>query len=252
MSGKTRIEWSEITWNPVTGCSKISTGCKFCYAERWASMQHKRGISQYKNAFNVTIAENRLKEPYKWTSKKLVFVNSMSDLFHEEIPLTYLKEIFAVMNDLSNHTFQVLTKRIDRAVELTNELSWTSNIWLGVSVENSSLMHRIDTLKTAKAVVKFISFEPLLGPITKYDYSGIHWVLVGGESGGKARPIEKKWVVDIHDECYNQNIPFFFKQWGKRDFNPDHNDPTLNKNHPSYSKGGCMIDNSIHREFPIN
>jgi len=246
----TNIEWTDVTWNPVTGCSKVSTGCKNCYAERWAIMQSKRGIKQYKNGFEVTLSPDRLKDPYKWRKAKLVFVNSMSDLFHENIPEEYIQEVFKVMNDLPRHTFQILTKRIERALEFSSVVNWSKNIWLGVSVENNDFTNRIDILKTTSAFRKFISYEPLLEHIGYNNYQNIHWVLVGGESGGKARKIELEWVISIKNICEIQNVPFFFKQWGKRNFNPDQSDPTTDKGHPLYAKGGCMIDKKAFRNYP--
>ncbi len=247
---RSNIEWTEVTWNPTTGCTKVSAGCKNCYAERWAIMQHERGIKQYRNGFNLTIAPERLKDPFKWKKNLIVFVNSMSDLFHEKVEDNYIKEIFMVMNNTPQHTYQILTKRIERVKELSHHLYWSDNIWLGVSVENNDFVERIEELKKTPAKLKFISFEPLLGHINYNDYKDISWVLVGGESGGKARKIEKRWVASIKDNCKQNNVPFFFKQWGKRIFNPDSNDPTISKEHSFFAKGGCMIDNKIYREYP--
>ena len=247
---RSNIEWTEVTWNPTTGCTKLSSGCKNCYAEKWANMQHKRGINQYRNGFELTLAPDRLNDPFKWKKSLIVFVNSMSDLFHEKVEDSYICEVFRIMNNTPQHTYQILTKRIERVQNLPSFINWSNNIWLGVSVESSHFINRIEQLKATPAKVKFISFEPLLSDIAYQNYSEIDWVLVGGESGGKARPIAKEWVVSIKSNCEKANVPFFFKQWGKRVFNPDRNDPTINKTHPLYAKGGCMIDNEIYREYP--
>lgn len=249
---RSKIEWTEITWNPTTGCTKVSSGCKNCYAERWANMQQKRGIDQYKNGFKLTLSPQRLSDPFKWKKPQLVFVNSMSDLFHENIPDDYIIQVFEIMNQTPNHTYQVLTKRIERILKLASLLNWTNNIWLGVSVESNEFISRINLLKKSLAKTKFISFEPLLGNIEFETYEGIDWVLVGGESGGKARLIKKEWILSIKNNCQKHNVPFFFKQWGKRIFNPDSLDPTLNRNHLYHAKGGCMIDNKTYLEYPIN
>lgn len=247
---RSNIEWTEVTWNPTTGCTKVSSGCKNCYAERWSNMQQKRGINQYRNGFELTLAAERLKDPLKWRKPRVVFVNSMSDLFHDEVEDDYIEKVFRTMNEAPKHTFQILTKRIERVKHFQASLNWSDNIWLGVSVENNDFVHRIDELKTTPAKVKFISFEPLLCDISYEDYSGVDWVLVGGESGGKARKIEMTWILSIKNNCKREQIPFFFKQWGKREFNPDLFDPTLDKLHPFYSKGGCMINQTIYREYP--
>lgn len=252
MANKSKIEWTEVTWNPSTGCKKISAGCKYCYAENWAKMLQKRGINQYSEGFQFRLAPNRLSLPYKWKTPKIVFVNSMSDLFYEDMPLRYLKEIFNVMNQTPQHIYQILTKRIENLEFYASKLKWTDNIWLGVSVENNKTAFRIDTLKETPAKLKFISFEPLLENITRINLEGIDWVIVGGESGGKARIMDLNWVRNIQNYCRDLNIPFFFKQWGKREFNPDVNDPTLKNTHSLYARGGCMIDRKIFREFPKN
>jgi len=247
---RSHIEWTEVTWNPTTGCTKVSSGCKNCYAERWAKMQNKRGISQYGNGFSLTLAPNRLNEPRKLKTPSLIFVNSMSDLFHEGVSDSYISMVFETMNDLPNHTFQVLTKRIERAKYLSPHVRWSENIWLGVSVEHNDFIGRIDELRDTSAKIKFISFEPLLGEIGNVNLEGIDWILVGGETGGRARKMEKEWVLSIQRRCFSEDIPFFFKQWGKRAFNPNANDPTAVKIHPHYSKGGCMVENVIYRDYP--
>lgn len=244
------IEWTEVTWNPTTGCNKVSEGCKNCYAERWAFMQHKRGINQYSEGFKFRLAENRLRDPLSWKHPRVVFVNSMSDLFHEQMPLEYLQAVFEIMNLSPQHTYQILTKRIEAVIELMHHVTWSSNIWLGVSVENNKVKDRIDLLKKTSAYVKFISFEPLLERIHNIDLSGINWVIVGGESGGGARAIEKLWVEDLRDECSTRDIPFFFKQWGSKLFNPDQYDPTIDRTHELHSKGGCLIDGKLFRQVP--
>jgi protein gp37 len=208
------IEWTEMTWNPTTGCNKISAGCKFCYAEIMARRLKAMGLEKYRNGFRLTLHRDALQLPYSWKHPKLVFVNSMSDLFHSAIPVEFLKEVFSVMNDCPRHTFQVLTKRADILVERDPFLTWTPNIWMGVSVENGNVLSRIDYLRETRAVIKFLSLEPLLGPLPNLNLKGIDWVIVGGESGPHARPIAKEWVEDIRDQCHSSGVKFFFKQWG--------------------------------------
>lgn len=214
MAINSSIEWTESTWNPVTGCTKISDGCKHCYAERMAKRLKAMGQPNYKNGFNVSIHPQSIELPLTWKTPQSIFVNSMSDLFHKDIPDDFIKEVFSVMNKASWHKFQILTKRSERLVELNKKLNWTDNIWLGVSVETDEYAYRVDLLRGTEAKVKFISFEPLLGSIINCDYKDIDWVIVGGESGPGARPIEEKWVIDIKDNCIRNNVPFFFKQWG--------------------------------------
>jgi protein gp37 len=208
------IEWTEMTWNPTTGCTKISAGCKYCYAEVMAKRLQAMGIDKYKNGFEITLHEDALDAPYKWKGSKLVFVNSMSDLFHPEIPLDFIKKVFKVMNDNPQHTFQVLTKRADRLYQVHEELEWTQNIWMGVSVEDNRVVDRIDFLRETNAKVKFLSCEPLIGPLMNMCLDNIDWVIVGGESGRKARPIKEWWVWDIRQQCQDAGVAFFFKQWG--------------------------------------
>lgn len=208
------IEWTEMTWNPTTGCTKISAGCKFCYAEIMSKRLKAMGIEKYKDAFKVRTHEDQLDIPYTWKSSKVVFVNSMSDLFHEDIPVSFIKKVFAVMNDNPNHVFQVLTKRAERLFKLHKELKWTHNIWMGVSVENQKVINRIDYLRKTKAKVKFLSCEPLIGPLPNLNLKKIDWVIVGGESGHRPRPMDADWVLDIQDQCKTFDVPFFFKQWG--------------------------------------
>lgn len=207
------IEWTEMTWNPTTGCTKISTGCKYCYAEVMSKRLQSMGIEKYKNAFKLRIHEEALKVPYTWKHQKIVFVNSMSDLFHKLVPLEFIQKVFAVMND-TQHVYQVLTKRADFLLKYNAELNWGHNIWMGVSVENREAMGRIDLLRQTNAKIKFLSCEPLLGPLNDINLSGIDWVIVGGESGRKARNMNPEWVLDIMGQCKAANVKFFFKQWG--------------------------------------
>lgn len=208
------IEWTEMTWNPTTGCDKISAGCKYCYAEVMTRRLMAMGIDKYKDGFKVRTHEDSLNTPYSWRKSKIVFANSMSDLFHPEVPIEFIKKVFFVMNDTPQHTYQVLTKRADRLFEIHTQLKWTSNIWMGVSVENEKVTERIDFLRETNAQTKFLSCEPLIGPLPDMDLSGIDWVIVGGESGRKARPIYESWVWDIKQQCDDQGSSFFFKQWG--------------------------------------
>jgi len=214
MSARSNIEWTESTWNPITGCTKISPGCKHCYAERMALRLRAMGQANYANGFKLTMHEHMLELPLGWKKPQMIFVNSMSDLFHEGVPLAFIQKVFDVMRRASWHTFQVLTKRSARLRELNHEIDWPVNVWMGVSVENKDYTFRIDHLRETDAQVKFLSLEPLLGPLPHLDLRGIHWVIVGGESGPGARPIKKDWVIDIRNQCLATNVPFFFKQWG--------------------------------------
>ena len=214
MASNSHIEWTEDTWNPVTGCDIVSPGCKFCYAERMSKRLQAMGIPKYRNGFKLTIHPELVDEPRKWRSPRLVFVNSMSDLFHPDVPLDFVKNVFKVMAETPQHTYQVLTKRAERLLEISLELSWTENIWMGVSVETSAYKNRIDCLRQVPANVRFLSLEPLIKPLGKLDLTGIHWVIVGGESGPGARPMKEEWVQDIHRQCDEQRVLFFFKQWG--------------------------------------
>ena len=225
MASKSNIEWTEVTWNPVTGCDKVSAGCKYCYAEAMAKRLKAMGVEQYKDGFKLRLAPHQLEVPKKWKKKRVVFVNSMSDLFHEDVPLEYIQRVFQVMNS-TKHIYQVLTKRSERLMELSPYLNWTENIWMGVSVENQTFTYRVPELKQSGAHMKFLSIEPLIGKITDINLSGIDWVIVGGESGPKARPIKKEWIDLIKYKCENLHIPFFFKQWGKKEFNVNQQDPT--------------------------
>ncbi len=210
------IEWTEMTWNPTTGCTKISSGCKFCYAEIMSKRLQAMGLSKYKDAFELRIHSDALSIPYTWKSSKVVFVNSMSDLFHVDVPFEFIEKVFEVMNDNPQHVFQVLTKRADRLYELHSKLKWTHNIWMGVSVENEKVKKRIDFLRKTNAKVKFISCEPLIGPLPNLNLKKIDWVIVGGESGHRPRPMNPDWVLDIQEQCSTSDLAFFFKQWGGR------------------------------------
>ncbi|MGE7687084.1 DUF5131 family protein [Peribacillus simplex] len=214
MAGNSSIEWTEATWNPVTGCNKVSDGCKHCYAERMAKRLHAMGNPRYENEFNVTLHHDLIDAPKKWIKPKKIFVNSMSDLFHEKIPSEFIQQVFKTMNETPQHSYQVLTKRPERAVDLSDRLSFTPNIWMGTSVENVKVINRIELLKQVPAKVRFLSCEPLLGPLDDLNLTSIHWVIVGGESGPGARPMEADWVRSIRDQCKTQKVAFFFKQWG--------------------------------------
>ncbi len=211
---QSHIEWTEMTWNPVTGCTKVTAGCKYCYAEVMARRLHAMGVEKYKNGFKVAMHSSALQIPYGWKKPKVVFVNSMSDLFHPEVSLEFIQQVFQVMNENPQHTFQVLTKRSERLAEIHTELNWTDNIWMGVSVEDSRVTHRIDGLRGTNAKVKFLSCEPLIGALPNMDLTNIDWVIVGGESGRKPRPMDEDWVLDILDQCQASGTKFFFKQWG--------------------------------------
>ena len=214
MAFKSKIEWTENTWNPITGCTQISEGCENCYALRMASRLQNMGNAKYVNGFRLTLHEDCLNEPFSWKKPARIFVNSMSDLFHADVPVEYVQRVFTVMNANPQHTFQVLTKRADRFSEIVPLVEWTSNIWLGVTVENSKRKSRINALRLTPAKVKFVSFEPLLNDVGVIDFSQIDWVIVGGESGWHARPMEQDWVINIKDQCEQQNVLFYFKQWG--------------------------------------
>jgi protein gp37 len=213
---KTKIEWTETTWNPATGCTKISSGCKNCYAEKMAKRLQAMSIDKYCTGFQLAVHEDVLNEPYSWRSPRTVFVNSMSDLFHEKMPFDFILKVFKVMNENPHHTFQVLTKRADVLYEYNQHLTWTKNIWMGVTVESQAYVNRIDYLRSTGAAVKFLSIEPLIDEIRYLDLENIDWVIVGGESGPGARLMQEEWVIGIRNECLIQNVPFFFKQWGGR------------------------------------
>lgn len=214
MALRSGIEWTESTWNPVTGCDKVSPGCKYCYAEKIAERLQAMGQPNYMNGFKVTLQPKMLELPLQWKRPQKIFVNSMSDLFHNDVPFEYIQNVFDVMRRANWHCFQVLTKRAERLAELGSKIEWPPNVWMGVSVENSDYTFRIDYLRKTKAKVKFLSLEPLLGPLPKLNFRGIDWVIVGGESGHRARPMAPDWVINIRDQCDRAGVAFFFKQWG--------------------------------------
>jgi protein gp37 len=229
-----KIEWTESTWNPVTGCTKISAGCANCYAERMAKRLQLMGQANYVNGFEVTLHPHVLDYPLGWKKPQVIFVNSMSDLFHEDVPLDYIRQIFDVMTRANWHTFQVLTKRSERLAELAPLLNWPENVWMGVTVENADCAYRIDDLRDVPSAVRFLSMEPLLSGVEDMNLENIDWVIVGGESGPGSRPIEKQWVRDIRKQCKNADVPFFFKQWGG-----------VNK-----KKTGRLLDGRVYDEMP--
>lgn len=214
MSGKSSIEWTEATWNPVTGCTKVSIGCKNCYAERLAHRLHAMGQPNYRNGFKLTCHPHVLEIPLHWKKPRLVFVNSMSDLFHRDVPVEFIDEVFSIMNKTRRHCYQMLTKRSGRLTRIASRFNWTANIWMGVTIEHEKYRSRINDLRQTPAAVKFLSLEPLLGPIPNLDLEDIDWVIVGGESGPGARPMDEEWALEIRDQCQHADIPFFFKQWG--------------------------------------
>jgi protein gp37 len=214
MADGSAIEWTEATWNPVTGCSKVSPGCAHCYAETFA--ERWRGVPghPYEQGFDLRLWPARLEQPLRWRRPRMIFVNSMSDLFHEEIPAEYIARVFAIMQQASQHTFQVLTKRHERLALLAPTLPWPRNVWMGVTIENRRFVHRADVLRGVPAAVRFISAEPLLGPLEGLDLDGIDWLIAGGESGAKHRPVREQWLVELRDRCLDQGVAYFFKQWG--------------------------------------
>jgi protein gp37 len=214
MATNSHIEWTDATWNPVTGCTKISPGCKHCYAERLSMRLKAMGQSNYRNGFKLTVQPQMLDLPLRWKTPKRIFVNSMSDLFHKDVPTDYIKRVFDAMNKAHWHQYQVLTKRSERVLELSDDLEWSPQIWMGVSVETERYKYRIDDLRKTDAQVKFVSLEPLLASLGKLNLKGIDWAIVGGESGPGARTIESQWVTEIRDQCVRADVAFFFKQWG--------------------------------------
>ena len=235
MAMQSKIEWTDSTWNPVTGCVKISAGCKNCYAERMAKRLQAMGQENYINGFRPTLHEKVLEYPMRWKKPQNIFVNSMSDLFLDSIPISFIEDVFTVMNQADWHRFQVLTKRSQRLLDLNDRFRWTDNIWMGVSVENEKYKFRIDELRRTDAKIKFLSIEPLIGPVGKLNLKKIDWVIVGGESGPGARPMKKEWVVDIRDQCLSAEVPFFFKQWGG-----------VNK-----KKAGRLLDDRTWDQMPV-
>lgn len=214
MAVDSSIEWTDASWNPVTGCTKVSSGCARCYAERMAKRLHGMGQPNYRNGFRLTLQPQMLEIPLQWRRPRRVFVNSMSDLFHEDVPIRFIHRVFRTMRRANWHQYQVLTKRADRLLALDSKLQWQPQIWMGVSVETARYVSRIDCLRRTHAAVKFLSLEPLLGPLPDLNLEGIDWVIVGGESGPGARPMAEEWALDIRDQCRVAGVPFFFKQWG--------------------------------------
>ena len=214
MAVGSKIEWTDATWNPVTGCNKVSPGCKSCYAERLSKRLKATGMAKYRNGFEVTCHPNALDIPLRWRKPRTIFVNSMSDLFHEKVTDEFILDVFGVMEQAHWHRYQVLTKRPERVSALSDQLPWPEQVWLGVSVESESYLHRIDLLRQSGAAIKFLSLEPLLGPMPDLNLDCIDWVIVGGESGPGARPMSEEWALDIRDQCQDAGVPFYFKQWG--------------------------------------
>lgn len=214
MASSSTIEWTDMTWNPVTGCTKVSQGCKHCYAERMAKRLKAMDSPRYQNGFKLTLHRDLIDLPKRWRQPRLIFVNSMSDLFHEEVPLEFIQSAFRTMEECPQHVFQVLTKRSARLKELASKLVWPPNVWMGVSVEDARVLHRVDDLVVVPAAVRFLSCEPLIGSLASLDVTGIHWVIVGGESGPGARPMDPKWPREIRVICEQAGVDFFFKQWG--------------------------------------
>lgn len=234
---RTKIEWTESTWNPITGCTKISTGCKFCYAEVMARRLKAMGQEKYKNGFELTLHPDVLNEPYAWKKGKMIFVNSMSDLFHKDVPIEFIQQIFKVIKENPQHVFQVLTKRADilRYYDIEGWLEWPHNLWMGVTVENNEVTHRIENLRNTSARVKFLSCEPLLNSLPDMNLQSIDWVIVGGESGRTPRPIKVEWIIDIKQQCQKANVAFYFKQWGG-----------TNK-----KKAGKILEGKVYNEMPV-
>jgi protein gp37 len=216
MADRSKIEWTEATWNPVTGCDKVSPGCAHCYAETFA--ERWRGIPghPYEQGFALRLWPERLEQPLRWKRPRMIFVNSMSDLFHEDIPESFIRSVFEVMAEARHHTFQILTKRHERLSELGARLDWPTNVWMGVSIENRRFVHRADHLRAADSAVRFISAEPLLGRLERLDLRGIDWLIAGGESGPRHRPVKAEWISELRDRCVDEGVAFFFKQWGGR------------------------------------
>lgn len=235
-STKTKIEWTDRTWNPITGCTPISDGCQNCYAIKMARRLKAMGNARYRNGFQVTIHQDLFDQPLRWKKPSMIFVNSMGDMFHENIPLEYIQRIFKTMTKANQHVFQVLTKRSSRMLELAPRLPWSDNIWLGVTVESGKYLYRVENLKKTPAKTKFLSIEPMIGPVNNLVLDGIDWVIVGGESGHHARIIKKEWAISIRDTCTANDVPFFFKQWGG-----------TNK-----KKTGKVLDGKIWDQFPAH
>lgn len=233
---KTKIEWTEASWNPITGCTPISEGCRHCYAATFAKRLKAMGNSRYANGFRVTIHHDLFDKPLSWKKPQMIFVNSMSDLFHEDISDKDILSLFSVMNKASWHTFQVLTKRSSRLISLSDKINWTDNIWMGVSVENSDSIPRGEDLKKCGAHIKFVSAEPLIGPIDEINLDGIDWLIVGGESGAECRPMKEEWVLALQSKAKKANTAFFFKQWGG--------------SNASKKKRGSLLQGNEYKEYP--
>jgi len=231
---ESKIEWTGSTWNPITGCTKHSDGCQYCYAEKMATRLKNMGLSKYNNAFKLTLHPDNIEDPLNMKKPQTIFVCSMSDIFHKDVPDEFILKLFEVMNKAHWHTFQVLTKRAERISELNDKINWTNNIWLGTTVEDTKVLNRIDHLRHSSAYIKFLSIEPLLENIDNMNLKNIDWVIVGGESGPKARPIKEEWVKNIQEQCKSSNVPFFFKQWGGK-----------NK-----KKAGRLLNNKTYDEMP--
>jgi protein gp37 len=234
MGERSRIEWTDATWNPVTGCTKVSPGCKYCYAERLAYRLQAMGNPRYRAGFAVTLHPDQLSLPLRWKGPRRIFVNSMSDLFHEDVPEDFIQRVFEVMASANWHVFQILTKRSARLAALASCLPWSSNVWQGVSVENARYVRRIDHLRAVPAAVRFLSLEPLIGSLQGLPLDGIDWVIAGGESGPVHRPMDPDWVRAIRDQCLAANVPFFFKQWGGR----------------THAAGGRLLDGRTWDQMP--
>lgn len=243
MRRNSKIEWTEVTWNPTTGCDKISAGCDNCYAMAMAKRLKAMGSQRYQHdgdprtsgpGFAVSAHPAALDQPYRWSGRRTVFVNSMSDLFHAKVPLSFIHQVFEVIADTPQHTYQVLTKRAARLPKIADKLDWPANLWLGVSVENADHLYRVDHLRQVPAAVRFLSCEPLLGPLPQLPLDGIGWVITGGESGPRARPLDPQWVREIRDACLQQRVPFFHKQWGGR----------------TPKAGGRVLDGIVWNEMP--
>lgn len=244
MGDRSSIEWTEATWNPTTGCDRVSRGCDNCYALTLAKRLKAMGQPRYQRdgdprtsgpGFGVAHHADALALPITWSKPRLVFVNSMSDLFHAKVPLAFVQEVFAVMASTPQHTYQILTKRARRLRRLASHLDWPPNVWMGVSVEDRMVLDRVEDLRTVPAPVRFLSCEPLLGPIPELSLEGIHWVIVGGESGKNARPMDGAWVADLRDKCASEGVPFFFKQWGG----------------PTPKSNGRELEGKVYNEMPL-
>ena len=251
MGEVSEIEWTDATWNPVTGCTKISAGCENCYAYTFA--ERFRGVRghPYERGFDVQLRPDRLDLPLEWVHPKMIFVNSMSDLYHEKVPDEYISRVFSTMNRARQHVFQILTKRAKRLLDIAPAVSWTPNIWQGVSVESEAFQWRIDALRKVGASIRFLSLEPLIGSVGQLDLRGIHWVIAGGESGPSARRMKVGWVTEIRDQCRKAGVPFFFKQFGTLSSNPNPRDPTAKEN-GGPSKGGATLHGRLWRQLPAS